>query len=295
MAERYVAALGVLDELVAGDGSVPPDARSRLSELQGMANRILRHDQADWVDVHGLLGSPDRNRLSLLRDLAASTNRALKENAVDGGTLRDDLARSGWADDLTEARATLRARLAVAAVEPNTVAAPASAAHQPDQKETDPMPTVEEAPAPATTTTPTTKEGFLRALEDSATADRTCKKHEAVRYALKSDLLWADIQPSESPVIDVSHLTDRGLVVYEVLGAGRSTYQDLRSGATRLLEINHTLPTPAHRLHLVLCQPPAEDWSADTVRDVFNVHVLWRTPDGWGGEDTETAWGSYEQ
>ncbi|MEU6214398.1 hypothetical protein ABZ891_31440 [Streptomyces sp. NPDC047023] len=48
MAERYLAALDVLGELVGSKGDVP-DARSRLSELQGMANRILRRDQADWV------------------------------------------------------------------------------------------------------------------------------------------------------------------------------------------------------------------------------------------------------
>jgi hypothetical protein len=147
----------------------------------------------------------------------------------------------------------------------------------------------ESTTAPASTTT---KEGFLRALEASADADRTCKKHEAVRHALKSSLLWADLQPTDSPVVDVSCVTGRGLFLYEALGAGRSTYADLRSGATRLLEINHTLATPAAGLYLVLSEPPAEEWSADTVRDVFNVHVIWRSPQGWGGEDTDLALGS---
>lgn len=148
------------------------------------------------------------------------------------------------------------------------------------------MPTDADVPtAPAVTT----KEGFLRALEASAAADRTCRKHEAVRLALKSALLWADLQPAESPLVDVSCVTDSGLFVYEVLGAGRSTYEDLRSGATRLLEINHTLPTPADSLYLVLSEPPAEDWSAETVREVFDVHVRWHTPDSWGGDNTESA------
>ncbi|MCP3821508.1 AAA family ATPase [Streptomyces sp. A3M-1-3] len=288
MAERYVAALGVLDELVTTDGGVPQDARSRLSELQGMANRILRRDQADWVDVRRVLGSPGRHRLGVLRDLAAGANRALKDHALDANSLRDELANSGWTDALTEARETLRARLADAA-EPDSENALAIAAHQPEQKETEPVTTIEEAPAvPAVTT----KEGFLRALETSAAADRTCKRHEAVRHALKSALLWADLEPADSPVVDVSCVTDRGLLIYEALGAGRSTYADLRSGATRLLEINHTLPSPADGLYLVLCEPPAEDWSADTVRDVFKVHVFWRSTEGWGGQDTEIALGS---
>jgi hypothetical protein len=54
---------------------------------------------------------------------------------------------------------------------------------------------------------------------------------------------------------------------------------------------NHALPSPATRLYLVLCEPPAEDWSADTVRDIFGVHVLWRSPGSWGGDETEIALG----
>ncbi|MBT2400455.1 AAA family ATPase [Streptomyces sp. ISL-100] len=288
MAQRYAAALGVLDELVSGDGSVAQDARGRLSDLQGMANRILRRDQADWVAVRRLLGAPDRHRLGVLRDLAAGTNRALKDNALDAGRLQDELAKSGWADALAEARETLRVRLAAEA-EPESENEATTAAHQPEQKETEPVTAVEEAPA---TPAVTTKDGLLRALEASATADRTCRKHESVRHALKSALLWSDLQPADSEVVDVSCVTDGGLFVYEVLTAGRSTYADLRSGATRLLEINHTLPNRADGLHLVLSGPPAEDWSAETILDVFGVHVLWRTPDGaWGGRDTESALG----
>ncbi|MCB5907661.1 HelD family protein [Streptomyces pinistramenti] len=277
MAERYAAALGVLDELLT-DGSTTENPRARLSELQGMAHRVLRRDQADWVAVRRLLGSPDRQRLGALRDLAASTHRALKDDALDTGRLRDELTASGWAPALAAARATLATRLAAA---PEPAPAP-----QPDQKETAPVPTVEEAPAaPAVTT----KEAFHRALETAAAADRTSKKHEAVRHALKSALLWADLQPTDSPVIDVSCATSDGLYLYEVLGSGCSTYPDLRAGATRLLEINHTLPTPADSLYLVLCEPPAENWSADTVHDVFGIHVLWRTQESWGGRHTHSA------
>lgn len=300
MAERYVAALSVLDELLTGEGNVPQDARSRLSELQGMAHRVLRREQADWVDVRRVLGSPDRHRLGVLRDLAAAANRALKDGTLDAGRLQAELAESGWSQALTEARETLRARSAAQAP-PLSENVPADPAPQPQpelqpeseseshQKEAESVTSVEEALAvPAVTS----KEGFLHALETSAAADRTCRRHEAVRHALKSALLWADIQPTDSAVVDVSCVTDRGLFVYEVLGAGRSTYADLRSGATRLLEINHTLPAPATGLYLVLCEPPAEDWSADTVREVFDVHVLWWSPGGWGGRDAETALGS---
>ncbi|MEU6092770.1 hypothetical protein ABZ865_39645 [Streptomyces sp. NPDC047085] len=113
-----------------------------------------------------------------------------------------------------------------------------------------------------------------------------------MRLELMAALLRADLQPTNTPIIDVSCPTKNGHFLYEVLDAGRCTYADLRSGAVRLLEINHTLPTPADRLHLVLCQPPAEDWAADTLHDIFKVHVLWRTKEGWRGQDPGTALGT---
>ncbi|MFJ3937687.1 HelD family protein [Streptomyces parvus] len=287
MAGRYVAALDVLGELTESDGDVS-DARSRLSELQGMANRILRRDQADWVDVLHLFGDPDRERLGVLRDLAATTNRALKEGTLDVGQLAEELAASGWAGALADARRELQERFGTA-TEPNSDGAVPVAPTQPDQKEEVQMTT---ADTTAATPAATTKDGFLRALEAAAGADRTCKKHEAVRHALKSSLLWADLQPADSPVVDVSCVTEHGLFLYEALGEGRSTYADLRSGATRLLEINHTLPAPADGLYLVLSEPPSEDWSVDTIRDVFRVNVLWRSPAGWGGEKADVAFGS---
>jgi DNA helicase IV len=311
MAERYVNALTVVGELA--DGKVPDDARPRLSELKGMANRCLRLDQHDWLDVWRVLGSPDRDRLALLRDLAANTNRALASNAPDLDRYRAELQRSGWAEALAEARRTLEQRLAAeiagrpageirdtepaAARSPEPAppvrtepSAPPQQLEQPEPEENRPMPstdtgTVEPTAGPST--------DLLRFLETSAATDRTCKTHEAVRFELMAALLRADRQPkADSPVVDVSCTTEHGRFLYEVLGAGLSTYADLRTGAARLQEINHTLQQmAADRLYLVLSQPPAEDWSATTVHDVFGVHVLWRNPQGWGGQDAETALG----
>ncbi|MGW7168528.1 ATP-dependent DNA helicase [Streptomyces sp. NPDC054884] len=287
MAGRYLAALDVLGELTESDDDVP-HARSRLSELQGMANRVLRRDQADWVDVLHLFGDPDRERLGVLRDLAATTNRALKEGTFDAGQLAEKLAASGWARPLAEARRDLYERFG-AATEPNSDDVAPVAPTQPDQKEEVRMTT---ADTTAATPAATTKKGFLRALEAAAVADRMCKKHEAVRHALKAALLWADLEPADSSVVDVSCVTKHGLFLYEALGAGCSTYADLRSGATRLLEINHTLPAPADGLYLVLSEPPAEDWSVDTVRDVFHVNVIWHSPAGWSGENADVVFGA---
>lgn len=331
MAGRYLAALDVLEELAGADGDVP-DARSRLSELQGMANRILRRDQADWVAVLHLFGDPDRELLGVLRDLAATTNRALKEGTFDAGRLAQGLDASGWAGPLAEARRALQERFGAATeadveptveadveadVAPNVEAdvtpdvtpdvapnaernvAPNSdttlpvAPSQPDQKEEkEEEGQMTTADTIAATPAATTKDGFLRALEAAAGADRTCKKHEALRHALKAALLWADLQPSDSSVVDVSCVTPHGLFLYEALGAGRSTYADLRSGATRLLEINHTLPAAADDLYLVLSEPPAEDWSVDTIRDVFRVGVIWHSPSGWSGENAALLFGA---
>ncbi|MFJ1610175.1 HelD family protein [Streptomyces sp. NPDC088253] len=287
MAERYMAALNVLAELTDDGTPAPENGRERLSELKGMANRVLRRDQADWVDVRRLLGSPDRSHLSLLRDLASDTNRALKDDSLDVSRLREDLAHTGWSQSLAHARETLQRRIS-ASGEAMTESAPATVVQQPEQEVAETMTHTEDnSPARA----PSTKD-LLHALKTTADTDRTCKKHEAVRHALMSTLLWSDLQPADSPIVDVSRTAEDGHFLYEVLGAGRSTHTDLRSGAARLLEINQTLPAPADRLYLVLSEPPAENWSAEALHDTFNVHLLWRTRDSWGGRDADTALGS---
>ncbi|MFE7749966.1 HelD family protein [Streptomyces sp. NPDC057428] len=303
MARRYADALAVVEDLA--DGSVPDDFRARLSELKGMANRCLRLDQPDWLDVWRVLGSPDRARLNLLRDLAAHANRASSSGAPDLVRFRAELELSGLAGDLAEARRTIERRF-------EDGAGPVAESEQGGGGSTRPSETPEtptsptEAPEPkreepmsATTYVPTAADhaaqptGLLDVLAAAAATDRTCKTHEAVRFELKAALLRAgrELEP-EHPVADVTCVTENGQVLFEVLGAGLCSYADLRSGAVRLREVNHVLPTSADHLCLVLSGPPAEDWSADTVRGVLGVDVLWRTPQQtWAGQDIDTVLG----
>ncbi|MFB7554682.1 AAA family ATPase [Streptomyces brevispora] len=302
MAPRYAEALGAVEELAGGN--VPDDFRARLSELKGMANRCLRMDQHDWLDVWRVLGSPDRSRLSLLRDLAAGTNRVTPSGTPDLDRFRAELELSGWAGDLAEARRTIERRIGAAAAPPADEEAPGS---MPSVPAASPEPSrTTEAPAPSepketvamtTSTAPSQQSApstrLRQILEDSAAADRTCKTHEAVRWELMAALLRADRQPEPgTQVVDVDCRTEDGRVLYEVLGAGLTTYPDLRAGAVRLMEINHTLPEPADLLCLVLAGPPAEEWSAAVVHDVFGVQVLWRTQQGWDGEGVDVALGA---
>jgi DNA helicase IV len=299
MLGRYRDALGVIEELTGGD--VPDDARSRISELKGMATRCLKLDQHDWLDVWRVLGSPDKPSLSRLQNLAVGTNHALKSGTFTPDVFRAELARSGWSDALITARETLTQRLTALVEEKHrtentdTQPQPQSPTDNPDPHEQHDQPQ-QNAPKESGTmaTTPHTAEpaaDLLQHLEAAVAADRACKTHEAVRFELMAALLRADRQPENSAVVDVSCVTDTGLALYEVLGAGRTSHADLRAGAARLLEANHTLPTKADRLYLVLAEPPAEPWSADSVRDVFTIEVIWRTPDGWEGNEAKTALG----
>ncbi|MFF0063671.1 ATP-dependent DNA helicase [Streptomyces sp. NPDC005279] len=309
MAARYEAALDVLGYIVRGD-TVPPDAAARLSELRGMANRCLRRDQADWLSVWHLLGTPDAGRLGALRDLAQSTRDAVMSGEVTSGTKAlSDVERGGWAVTLSEARERLRGLTGTTAAtdavpEPDpdpdpdpevardTPSEPGSPPETEPEKEPDVHATAPRNDEEATPGRRAGEENLQQELTVASEADRNCNTHEAVRHELKAALLRAGLKPSDSPFIDVSRVGQDGLFLYEVLGAGRSAYPDLRAGATRLLEINHTLPKTADRLYLVLSEPPAEGWAADTVRGVFGVHVVWSTTEGWGGEDKEIALGA---
>ncbi|MGV9812585.1 HelD family protein [Streptomyces cellulosae] len=295
MMVRYLHAVAVVDELTVGE--IPDDVRSRLSELKGMANRCIKLNQRDWVDVWRVLGRPDKPGLNQLLNLCASTNHALKSGTFTPEVFRSELASSGWSEALAAARETLRQRLA-AAEEPGPRPEPEPQSptetpepsqpneqHRPNApKESCTMTTASQTAAPAT--------DLFQHLEAAAAADRSCKTHEAVRFELMAALLRADRQPENSAFVDVSCVTDAGLNLYEVLGAGRTSHAELRAGAARLLEVAHALPSRADRLYLVLSEPPAEPWSVDSVRDVFTVDVVWRTPDGWEGGDTGGALGA---
>jgi DNA helicase IV len=291
MLERYLDAVGVVDELAAGD--VPGNARSRLSELRGMATRCLKLDQHDWLDVWRVLGSPDKPALNRLLNLTVSTNNALKATIFTPEAFRLELDRSSWSDRLATARETLRRRLAPRAEGTDLDPQSHTDALEPDEPHEQPR---QNTPKESGTmiTTPRTADpaaALLQHLEAAVSADRTCKTHEAVRFELMAALLRADRQPEHSAVVDVSCVTDTGLHLYEVLGAGRTSHADLRAGAARLLEVDHALPSKAAYLYLVLSEPPAEAWSPESIRDVFTVEVIWRTPNGWEGGEAASSLG----
>ncbi|MGX1314958.1 DNA helicase IV [Streptomyces calvus] len=292
MVRRYLGALDVVEQLTHGD--VPDDARSRISELKGMATRCLKLDQHDWLDVWRVLGSPDKPGLNRLLHLTVVTNHALKSGTFTPDVFRSELTQSGWSHALAAAREVLRQRLTDTTgpsgpQPPDHHGGPASSApHEPSRQN---APKESATMATPSQTTDAVAD-LLRHLEAAVTADRTCKTHEAVRFELMAALLRADRQPENSAVVDVSCVTDTGLNLYEVLGAGRTSHADLRAGAARLLEVDHVLSSKAARRFLVLSEPPAEPWSADAVRDVFTVDVVWRTADGWEGRAAESALGA---
>ncbi|MEW2260075.1 AAA family ATPase [Streptomyces sp. NPDC047869] len=293
MLRRYLDAVGVVDELTRA--AAPDDARARVSELKGMATRCMKLDQRDWLDVWRVLGSPDKASLGRLQNLAVSTNHALKAGTFDPDLFRAELASSGWADALTTARKVLEERVAVVEgqvalpevteVEPQIGITQTDITQTAESEEKEPgsMATVAQSPQQAG--------DLLHHLEEAVTADRRCKTHEAVRLELMAALLRADLQPENSALVDVSCVTEQGLSLYEVLGAGQSSHAELRAGAARLLEIEYALSAKGDRRYLVLSGPPGEAWSAQAVRDVFGVDVIWRTPAGWDGNEAKAALG----
>ncbi|MFJ4622852.1 hypothetical protein [Streptomyces sp. NPDC088812] len=82
-----------------------------------------------------------------------------------------------------------------------------------------------------------------------------------MRFELMAALLRADRQPEASTVVDVRC-------------------------------VDHTRSAKIDHLCLVLTGPPAEPWSADSIRDVFTIDVMWRTPGGWEGGEARTALGA---
>ncbi|WP_329300404.1 AAA family ATPase [Streptomyces sp. NBC_00659] len=322
MAPRYEAALGVLRDIANGDDAAPPETTALLAELKGMAGRCLRRDRVDWLSVWRLLGSADRDRLSDLADLAQRTRQAIGADTPGlRAALTDDPAFRHWTDALDRARDELRHRMHTGpetgaetgppatetgtpteTAPPGTITAPPTEPRRTleQQKDTDPMNTaalleIEPAASSADSSAAPSEgrtawsEALARRLDVEAQADRDCNTHEAVRFELKAALLRAGLRPSDSPVSDATLEGPEGCFRYEVLGADRSGYTQLRAGAARLMELDRVEARSADVRYLVLSEPPTEDWAPDAIREAFGVHVVWRTAAGWHGPDARAA------
>ncbi|MFJ6832947.1 ATP-binding domain-containing protein [Streptomyces sp. NPDC091209] len=175
---------------------------------------------------------------------------------------------------------------------PEAITAPPTEPRRPhEQKDADPMNTaalLDTDPAPSEGR-PVWSEALARHLDLEARSDRDCNTHEAVRFELRAALLRAGLRPSDSGVSDVILDGPDGFFRYEVLGADRSGFTHLRAGAVRLMELDRVEARSADTRYLVLSEPPVEDWAPDAIREVFGVHVVWRTAAGWHGPNARTA------
>ncbi|HSA53500.1 MAG TPA: UvrD-helicase domain-containing protein, partial [Yinghuangia sp.] len=282
-----------------------PDAE-RLASLRDLAHST--REAARWGRAGaGLVSAP---AFVAWADALAEARQVLEQGGAGGGSsLAVEAADTGDAVEAAETVETADAaeRTSAETAEPDAGgdvygsaaeggSVPGQRSHE--ENELNPADSVRDEPATgpvATARRAAPSDAFMDALTSAAVADRQANTHEAVRHALKAALYWAGLEPTDSPVADVVREGPDGVVLYEVLGAGATAYADLRAGATRLQEVDHTLPRPADRRYLVLAEPPAEDWTTETLRNVFGVRLLWWTDSGWGGEDIARALGSSPQ
>ncbi|MFD7903843.1 AAA family ATPase [Kitasatospora sp. NPDC059747] len=262
--ERYRSALAVLTAI--GEDDLPAELpQTGLLGLDALVGGCLRRDQADWLSVWRLLGSPSSADLTVLRDLSRSLPEAVRSaDATELARLGEVLRSSGWRDRAAAALAKLTGeKSAEVAAEVSAVAAPA---------------------------------GVLTAeLAAAAEADRTCHQHEAVRHRLMADLFAAGHKPRDSSIVDVVRPGERGPIVCEVLPVGHTSYHAVRAGAVRVREIGQVTDETPERLHVVLTAPPDEPWIPELVERVLDVSVLWPSATGWQGPGSSSATGTEQR
>lgn len=269
MRERYAAALTAFEEVGDG-GSV--DIPERLSDLKGMANRCLRADQKDWLSVFELLGRPERPHLQTLARLAQFAREAYKSgNQAELTKILAELNASGWARQLPIAHKRLQAKYSHETEERNDV-------------EVDLKPN-----APAIDSTKIANE-YLDLLKSEVAEDREDDLHERLRNELLVRLLRAGHSPDESsPIADIILRGPTETVVYEVLGVNGESFRCMRAGAMRLKEVVHALDSKVDSSVLVLPRPPVEEWAVSELSAIFNLTVIWRTPQGWSDQASPSS------
>lgn len=133
---------------------------------------------------------------------------------------------------------------------------------------------------------------FVSALEERVRADRESRVHEGIRHMLVGELMYARLNPVDNlPTIDVACEGPAGTVLYEVLGEDGHTYARMREAVLRMMEVQYAEGENADHRFLVLPQEPAEAWAVEAIREAFGISVIWRTRDGWAGEQLKLALG----
>ncbi|MEV5748354.1 ATP-binding domain-containing protein [Actinoallomurus sp. NPDC052308] len=134
---------------------------------------------------------------------------------------------------------------------------------------------------------------FVAALEKRVRSERESPVHEGIRHLLIGELMYgARLNPVVNlPTIDIACNGPAGTVLYEVLGEDGHTYERMREAVLRIMEVQYAEgENPDHRF-LVLPQEPAEAWAAEAIREAFGISVIWRTREGWAGEQVSVALG----
>jgi hypothetical protein len=60
------------------------------------------------------------------------------------------------------------------------------------------------------------------------------------------------------------------------------------------MEVQYAEGENADHRFLVLPQEPAEAWVAEAIHEAFGISVIWRTHDGWAGQQVGVALGRGE-
>ncbi|MFL1431954.1 MULTISPECIES: HelD family protein [unclassified Nocardiopsis] len=137
----------------------------------------------------------------------------------------------------------------------------------------------------------TAENGLLAVIRAAVARERADNIHEALRHQLMADLFKRHRKPESGELLDVECEGPEGTYLYEVLGAGGHTYERMREGVLRIMEIEY-VTGKADRAFLVLPDPPEPPEAAELVGEVFGTGVIWRSGESWEGTETDLALGS---
>ncbi|WP_433700810.1 HelD family protein [Nocardiopsis sp. CA-288880] len=134
--------------------------------------------------------------------------------------------------------------------------------------------------------------GFLAVIRAAVQRERVDFGHESLRHQLMADLYKRHWTPKNSEFIDVECEGPDGNYLYEVLGTDGHTYDRMREGVLRIMEIEYATGTKADWAFLVLPQPPEPPEAASVVSEVFGTEVIWRSGEAWEGTRVDLALGN---
>lgn len=252
MRPRYLKAGREILAILRGASELSQGAAGSLSEVKGLLNRCIRHDQPDWVTVYELFGRPTFDELSVAASLLAEISRSVRAGEAQSSELLPNLRATRLADLLDRFEQNLAQE---------SVTLGSNRVEKRHGRSPEKVDAVETR--------------VLSSYEKQKLTDATAA-HQTVLQILNETLTASGHVVETNVFIDAFTRLKSGPAVFEAKSVtGDNELSQIRAAISQLYEYRFRHRLRRASLWIVLSAPPSEEWIHGYLEDDRDIRLLW--------------------